>query len=211
MSLPRFPVPFLDVLGALAPWCDVLHLLSVDKRESTSRAHWLNQRSAVVELYVADKVAFDAFVAKYARCVRRRTSIVFDAEVFFFDRAGSRVDDRALLTDDAKRHEITQMLLEGHDGGGLKLSDWTNWISIRDDFEHVAHSFLVELPGLLRQGCAMTFHDHYDGEMVAVTIEDGDMVAFYDTCNSDRLVAPRRAVVIALEDANDRLNLLRQA
>jgi hypothetical protein len=56
----------------------------------------------------------------------------------------------------------------------------------------------------------MTFQDHYDGEMVAVTIENDDMVAFYDTCNSDRLVAPRRAVMIALEDANDRLNLLRQ-
>jgi hypothetical protein len=210
MSLPRFPGPFLEILCALAPWRDVLHLVSVDRRETTSRALWLNQWSAVVELYVADKVAFDAFVAKYAHCVRRRTSIAFEASVFFFDRAGARVDDRELLADDAKRHEITQMLQEGRDGGGLKLADGTDVMNIRDDFEHVAHSFLVELPGLLRQGCAMTFQDHYDGEMVAVTIENDDMVAFYDTCNSDRLVAPRRAVMIALEDANDRLNLLRQ-
>jgi hypothetical protein len=48
MDAPRFPQPFLESLLDVAPWADVLSLVSVDKREAVSRRWFIAARCVML-------------------------------------------------------------------------------------------------------------------------------------------------------------------
>lgn len=198
-------MPFIDSLKTRASWLDVLSLLSVDRREAASRSHFINEASAVVDLYARD--ALDAFVGRYPRCVRRRTSKAFDVAVSFLARDTDR--EVAASADAAWRDEVVAETLERDIGGVVVTDAWGNDMTIRDAFEHVVSSFLVELPALLQLGQGMAFRDHLSPEGVSVSLLDDGTVEFCDG-NGDRIQGSKRAVLVALEDALLRLNVLRQ-
>lgn len=79
--LPRFPQPFLELLYFYCTWAEILALVSVDKRERSSRAFWLNNYSAVdfENATLEEEVAFHQI---YRGCIVRQR--IFEGEDVLF-------------------------------------------------------------------------------------------------------------------------------
>jgi hypothetical protein len=72
-DLPRFPQTFLDVLGTIAAFDDVLALTSVDRRERVSRVFWIDRKAKVHFNTTVSVPEQRAFLAAYPHCVVRQT------------------------------------------------------------------------------------------------------------------------------------------
>jgi hypothetical protein len=73
LFLPRFPQTFLDVLGTIAAFDDVLALTSVDRRERVSRVFWIDRKAKVHFNTTVSVPEQRAFLAAYPHCVVRQT------------------------------------------------------------------------------------------------------------------------------------------
>lgn len=71
--VPRFPQPFLELLGLLLPWRDVLSLTSVDWREAPMRHLWISEHSVLVVDAVEHAPEAVSFVARFPRCIAKQT------------------------------------------------------------------------------------------------------------------------------------------
>lgn len=209
---PRFPQPFLDLLGTFCSWRSVLALTSVDRREAPMREYWINDKSAVLELAIEiehrDEL-LPSFVTRFPRCVRRRTSSLFAATVFFSGAVlkRSRVFDQEALDNAALRKSLR---LHEYISGGIVLGDELESITLHEDFGYVTSRFLFDLPPELRARRDFFFADRrgpgQDLVFVRVTSEsNATTVKFWDSYDNS-LTAPLNAVLAALEGARLRLH-----
>lgn len=72
-ELPLFPQTFLEVLGTIAAFKDVLALVSVDRRERVSRWFWIDRKAKVHFNTMVGVPEQRAFLAAYPHCVVRQT------------------------------------------------------------------------------------------------------------------------------------------
>lgn len=198
---PRFPQPFVDALGGLLAWRDVLSLTSVDWREWPSRRYWIDSRSAVIVSLVQPSGELSAFITRFPRCEQRPVSwanVAFSAIVAFSGAGIAQHYDQEVLDSAQLRRSLCLS------SGCLILESNNAFLLVRDDFEHVIASFLDQLPVLLHAGQGMMFQDHYGPECVLITLVDG--IVTFDDLHSNCLKAPAREVLVALADARARLD-----
>lgn len=203
MSLlpPRFPQPFVDALGGLLSWRDVLSLTSVDWQEWPLRRYWIERKSAVIVSMVQPASELSAFITRFPRCEQRPVSwanVSFSAIVAFSGGGITHHYDQEVLDSAQLRRSLCLS------SGCLILESKTDFLLVRDDFEHVIASFLDQLPVLLRTGQGMMFQDHYGPEGVRVTLVDG--IVTFDDLHGNCLKAPAREVLVALASARSRLD-----
>lgn len=80
MSLPRFPVPFLEALLAYLPWQTVLNLVSVDKREAPVR-HFLINQKGIVRGGQLETAAAELMFDKYPKLQLAQTEVMTLSDV----------------------------------------------------------------------------------------------------------------------------------
>jgi|JI10StandDraft_1071094.scaffolds.fasta_scaffold236114_4 hypothetical protein len=103
MLLPRFPQPFLEQLGQLASWSDVLSLTSVDKREAPSRRYWIECTSIVHFGVAVTSAEQRSFVSRFPRCpvwqvvAHVRQICPTAVRLTFFSHFNEPLDERVVL------------------------------------------------------------------------------------------------------------------
>jgi hypothetical protein len=209
---PRFPQPFLDLLAMHSSWRSVLVLSSVDRREAPMRTYWINEKSAVIELAIENRDELSSFLTRFPHCVRRATSGLFTAIVFFSGPGISRPYDQEVLDDAALRKSLR--LNEGF-SGGLILQDRCDSVGISDEFDYLTYCFLYELPQELRAGRDFVFVDRCgpSPESFFVNLQKNDcnmMAVTFDDTYGRILSAPVNAVLAALEGARLRFEAIKR-
>lgn len=166
----------------------------------------------MIELAIENRDELPSFLARFPHCLRRATSRLFTATVFFSGPASSRPYDQEVLDDAALRKSLR--LNEGW-SGGLFLDDGCDSVGLREDLDYLVDRFLYELPQELRAGRDFVFVDRCgpapDSFFVKLQRNDCNMMTVtFDDSYGHALSAPINAVVAALECARLRLEAIKR-